>query len=93
VAQLSEAPWAVAEGPRLVLPPVPSSEATGGIGAAIIIGATVPAGFVHQTADLIGYRIVIAVDAYRLPFGSLRAVVPISGHGCARVGLLDGWPA
>ena len=57
----------VAAGQRLALPPVPSSEATGAIGTAIIIGAVAPAGFVHPAADLIRYRIVIAVDAYRLP--------------------------
>jgi hypothetical protein len=47
-----------------VLRPVPSSELTGGIiGAAIITGAMVAAGFVHQTGDRIRYQPGIAVDS------------------------------
>jgi hypothetical protein len=42
--------------------PVRRREATGGIRAAIIIGATVVAGSVHQVADRITYRAGIAAD-------------------------------
>jgi hypothetical protein len=42
--------------------PVRRREATGGIRAAIIIGATVVAGSVHQAADRIRYRVGIAAD-------------------------------
>ena len=42
--------------------PVRRWEATGGIRAAIIIGATVVAGSVHQAADRIRYRAGIAAD-------------------------------
>jgi hypothetical protein len=45
-----------------VPPPVQWSEATGGIGGAIIIGATVSAGSAHQMADHIPYRTDIAGD-------------------------------
>jgi hypothetical protein len=42
--------------------PVRRWEATGGIRVAIIIGATVVAGSVHQVADRITYRAGIAAD-------------------------------
>lgn len=46
----------------LVQSPVRRREAIGGIRAAIIIGARVVAGSVHQAADRIRYRAGIAAD-------------------------------
>lgn len=44
-------------------PPVQSSEATGGIGTAIIIGAAVSAGSVHQAADHVVIEPVLPLKA------------------------------